>query len=179
LVPCCNTLCIQLVGKGKCNKYDKPRQSRSQALAVSLESPTWLQQTSILRPPTDERLSVVQMRRRELSFVGKGKVESCMALPNICAEPLTVCTRQLRIIFQPCDGHNHFGLYFSSRGTNTQVGITLACSSFIYYNCQHGVGVKKPSICFSWFSMGFLHVNHLNALDASCNAIVPQPAFYR
>lgn len=23
-----------------------------------------------------------------MSFIGKGKVESCMALPNVCAEPL-------------------------------------------------------------------------------------------
>jgi hypothetical protein len=59
-------LCIRLVGK---EESDKLRQSRSQASAVGLASPTWLQQTSILRPLTDKRLFVMQMRRRELYVV--------------------------------------------------------------------------------------------------------------
>jgi len=40
-------------------------------------------------------------RESGTSFIGKGKVESCMALPNACAEP------HPRIVFQPCDSRQH------------------------------------------------------------------------
>jgi hypothetical protein len=145
--PLLQPLCIQLVRKEVC---DKTRQSRSQASAAGLDSPAWLQQTSILRLPTDGRLFVLRMHRRELYVVrrqGKSGELHGVAEHLRRAGPLPGSDNFVSFYFQPCNNSMVISVC-TFRSRSSQVGqiLALVLRLYIYYNCQHwGLSKSQPS----------------------------------
>ena len=76
------------------------------------------------------------------SFVGKGKVESCMALPNVCAEPLPASDSLVSSSSQPCNSRQHgqIGSYFQVGGMQVRQNFALVPRLYI---TVVSMGVRK------------------------------------